>query len=309
MKRVFNVVGVIIVLAALAVLLNSRSGSVGMYQTPGNFDRYSAVSESVPAPSMGLGFANKGVPSMAPQDEYTQSDSASAGGIANAPKDRLIIRTGAMSIVVKDVPSVMDAVRVYVEGQGGFLVNGSLNSASSNPTASMTVRIPVEKYAATYEWVKGKAVKIASETSSGQDVTEEYVDLESQLRNLRVSEQQFLKIMERSGKISEVLEVQRELERVRGEIERVLGRQKYLSQSAKLATLTIYMSTEESQLPIVDPQKKWEPLTVMKAAFRSLTQFGQSFANAIIWVAIFAIVWVPAFLVYLWIRRRRSSTN
>ncbi|MBI5135534.1 DUF4349 domain-containing protein [Candidatus Uhrbacteria bacterium] len=308
MRKFFHIAGVVIVVAALAVLVNSRNGGVRPYVTPGAPDMF-GQNELGMVSSRSMAFNKLAAPSMAPLAEYAPQADQSAGGDANAPKDRLIIRTGSMSLVVKDVPLVMDEVRVYVEGQSGFLVSGSLNSASANPTASMTVRIPVEKYGQTYEWVKGKAVKIASETSSGQDVTEEYVDLESQLRNLRASEQQFLEIMKRSGKISEVLEVQRELERVRGEIERVLGRQKYLSQSAHLATLTVYMSTEESQLPIVDPQKRWEPLAVMKAALRSLKDVGQNAANAIIWIVVFAVVWIPVLIVVFWWRRRHQSVG
>ncbi len=305
MKKALHVVGGLIVLLAISVLIQN-SGSMRGYQTPGAMSEGSrGFVDTYENAKLGMGGVAKQY-AMAPSDMASPSSTAPVGGEV-AKEDRLIIRNGSMSLVVKQVASLVDEIRVYVEGQGGFLVTSSINEQSTNPSASLTVRIPVDRYGQTYEWVKGKAVKVASETSSGQDVTEEYVDLDSRLRNLRASEQQFLKIMERSGQISDVLAVQQQLERIRGEIESVLGRQKYLSQSAKLATLTLYLSTEEKELPIVNPQQKWEPLAVMKAAFRSLASFGQSLGNSIIWLAIYSVVWIPALVVWFWWKRRRNS--
>lgn len=304
MKKAICVVGGLIVILAISVLIQNSSSMRG-YQTPGATSGESrGFIDTYQSDELGMGRVAKQY-AMAPSDMAVPSSVPPVGNEVSK-EDRLIIRNGSMSLVVKHVSSLVDEVRVYVEGQGGFLVNSSINEQSTNPSASLTVRIPVDRYGATYEWVKGKAVKVVSETSSGQDVTEEYVDLDSRLRNLRASEQQFLEIMKRSGQISDVLAVQQQLERIRGEIEGVLGRQKYLTQSAKLATLTLYVSTEEKELPIVNPQQKWEPSAVAKAAVRSLAQFGQSFGNTVIWLAIYAIVWIPALILWFWWRRRRN---
>ncbi len=303
MKKAFHVVGVIIVIAAIAVLLQNSS-TMRPYSTPGSSGVSRGLSDTFQNAELGMGIAAKQY-ATAPTEAPSISPVPPSGDEVGQ-KDRMIVRNGSMSLVVKNVSSLVDEIRVYVEGQGGFLVTSSLNEQSSNPSATLTLRVPVDHYGPTYDWVKSKAEKIVSETSSGQDVTEEYVDLDSRLRNLRASEQQFLEIMKRSGQISDVLAVQQQLERIRGEIEQTVGRQKYLSQSAKLATLTLYLSTEEKELPIVNPQQKWEPLAVIKAAFRSLAGFGESLGNTIIWLAIYSIVWIPALLIWFWWRRRRN---
>jgi len=126
---------------------------------------------------------------------------------------------------------------------------------------------------------------VVNEQTTGQDVTEEYTDLESRLRNLEATEGQLLEIMKRAGKIPEVLEVQRELTKNRDQIEITKGRMKYLKESAAMSTITVSIATEEEELPIVE--EEWRPMKIVKAALRSLVKFWQKIASTLIWLGIF----------------------
>lgn len=204
---------------------------------------------------------------------------------------RLIIKTGTLSMVVKDVPEAVKKVQDFAKTKGGFVVSSNISKDGLAPFAEVTIRIPSDVFDGGVQEVKAMG-EVKSEIVNGQDVTEEYVDLTSQLRNLLATQTQFLKIMEKAVKIEDVLAVQRELSRIQGEIEVLQGRMKYLEQSAKLSTLTVYLSTNPENLPVVDDQEKWKPVAVFKDAVRSLLDMGKGLINAIIWVVVYLPVWI-----------------
>jgi molybdopterin converting factor small subunit len=96
--------------------------------------------------------------------------------------------------------------------------------------------------------LRGMAVDVKSESTSGQDVTEQYTDLDAQLRNLQASETQLLKLMDQAGKVADVLAVQQELVKTRGQIEQIMGRMQYLKQSSTLAFIQVTL--EQSKLAV-----------------------------------------------------------
>ena len=213
--------------------------------------------------------------------------------------NRLIIKTGDLSVVVKDVREAIQTVTKYATTQGGFVVNSNVYKSGLIPRGMVTIRIPANKFDQGMNEVKTIG-EVMSENSNGQDVTEEYVDLDAQLRNLRVTETQFLAIMAKAEKIADILNVQRELTTVRGEIERLQGRMKYLKQNADLSTITVNFSTDPSVLPTYDNTPQWKPWAEVKSAARALLEFGKQLVNVLIWLVIFVPVWAVIALV-VWV--------
>lgn len=211
---------------------------------------------------------------------------------------RLVIKTGTLNIVVKDIESSVRKIIQYAEGKGGWVVSSSVTEREKIPTGSITVRVPVENFDEAIAYFRELAEKVSYEGTKGQDVTEEYVDLQAQLRNLEVTETQLLKIMERSGTISEVLSVQRELTNIREKIERTKGRIQYLERSAAMATITVNLALSEELLPI-PPAEKWRPVYVFKRAWRSTLTTLRGISYLLIWILTFAIIWVPV-AVIIW---------
>lgn len=167
--------------------------------------------------------------------------------------------------------------------------------------ATVTVRVPEEKFDEALQTLKNEAIKVTSERTSGQDVTEEYTDLQSRLKNLEATEAQLLKIMERAGEIKDVLAVQTELTRTRGQIETTKGRIKFLEGSANLSRITAHFSTEEEGLPIVEEQ--WRPLNTIKSALRSLVSFWQGLADKLLFALIFLSPVVIVILVVWFVKK------
>lgn len=249
--------------------------------------------------------------------------SGSAMKIATAPeadsynqesqniKERMIIKTGSLSMVVEDVREGVRQIIQYATDNAGFVVHSNIYKSGLSPVGEVSIRIPVALFDSGLGEIK-KLGEVKSESVNGQDVTEEYVDLDSQLKNLRAAENQFLQIMSRAVKIEDVLAVQRELTNVRGQIESIQGRMKYLTQSVEMSTLTVYLSTDPSVLPAVDQENKWKPWAEVKAAARSLLEVGKSLANFVIWLVIFIPVWLVVGLVVwvvLRIIKKRKNLN
>ena len=226
----------------------------------------------------------------------------SAAPSPGAQIDRMIIKNGALSLVVKDVKESIKAVSDYAVKQGGFVVSSNVYKNGLIPYGTIEVRVPAAKFDAGLTEVKALG-EVVSESANGQDVTEEYVDLDAQLRNLRATEAQFLAIMAKAVKIEDILNVQRELTNVRGDIERLQGRMKYLKQSSDLSTITVNFATDPAVLPSYDNSTQWKPWAEVKAAARALLEFGKGLVNLLIWLVIFVPIWaIIAVVVWLVVR-------
>ncbi len=250
--------------------------------------------------------ASAGIPLVARDvDEYdakmiAPSPMPGMGGAMEVPANqRLLVKTGTLSLQAKDVRWASGAVATYATAHGGAVINSSLEKRGNDLFGTVTIKVPADKFEATLTEIKYYGT-VVSETTSGQDVTREYVDISARLKNMQASESQLLELMKRSGSITDILSVQRELTSVRSEIESMQAQVKYLQQSSSFSTLTVYISADPSELPVTpDPSERWQPKVVLKAALRALIAAGQVAVNTVIWIVIFIPVWGPILLV-LW---------
>lgn len=235
--------------------------------------------------------------------------------------ERMIIRTGNLTLVVKDTAQAMNQVRGLVESMGGYVVESNAYRDQGLLRGRMTVRVPAEKFDQAMDGIRGVAVRVESESSSGQDVTEEYSDLSAQLRNLEAAETELRELLatvrERTGKAEDIIAVYRELTTIRGEIERVKGRMQYLERMTALATINIELIPDELQKPVVE--EPWNPQVTLKEALRALVSTGRFLVDALIWfmvvvLPILIVIALPVMALVLIIRavgrrRRRKSAE
>jgi hypothetical protein len=175
-----------------------------------------------------------------------------------------IIKTGELALRVEDAPASIEHIRGIVTGVNGFVESSSISDTGSGPrTAWITVRIPVDRFEAALKDIKAVATLVLNESIHGQDVTSEFVDLEADIRNAKAEEASYLEILKRSGDISDVLAVTQRLAEVRGRIERLEGRKRYLENRTDLATLNITV-TEETRIEV--PTRTWKPFSVLREA-------------------------------------------
>jgi PKD repeat protein len=156
--------------------------------------------------------------------------------------ERMIVRTAEMSLVVNDVSIALDRIAKLAEDSDGYVVSSTIWKENERLFGVISIRVPADDFNTVMGALRGMAVDVTHEDTSSQDVTEEYVDLSAKLNNLEATEEQLLQIMEKATRVEDVLEVQRELSRTRGEIEQVKGRMQYLERTSATSLIRVQLN-------------------------------------------------------------------
>jgi hypothetical protein len=154
----------------------------------------------------------------------------------------MVIRSGNLALVVVDVAETIETIAGIASGSGGYVVSSNSWKNDSRLEGTIVIRVPAASFDATMQTIRGMAVEISSESTSGEDVTEEYVDLTSKLRNLEAAETQLLELMQRAGDVSDILAVQNQLTSTRADIEQTKGRMQYLEQSVSMSLIQVSLA-------------------------------------------------------------------
>lgn len=172
---------------------------------------------------------------------------AKAGSAQSATEaiERKIIRNGKLTIETDSPTEGQRKITTIAESLGGFVITSEFKQggATSSETVTITVRVPATQFNEALEKIRTAGNRIINENVTGQDVTEEFLDLEARIKTQKALEAQFLEIMKRAQKVSDALEVQSEIANVRTEIERMEGRKRFLQNQASLSTITITLQT------------------------------------------------------------------
>lgn len=225
-------------------------------------------------------------------------------------QERLIIRTGSLDMVVTDVDGVLAEISGFANGSGGWVVQSSVQEYSYKQ-GEVTVRIPAGQFDTIMSEIKALAVEVNQETSSGQDVTEEYVDLSARLANLEATADRVRTFLEDAETVEEALAVNVELSRLEGDIESIKGRVQYLTQSAAFSTISVTLRSDAASRPIDLPG--WQPGSTARNAVEVLVEFLQGVVDFLIVFVIsilpaLLIIGGPVYLVVRWfIKRRRAN--
>ena len=182
--------------------------------------------------------------------EQTKDISYTDNGFAklNTPIDRKIISVAELTLEVASPSEAQQKIGSIAANAGGFVVNSEtkqrdLPEAKHELEVTLTARVPSNQFDTTLQQIRATGSRVVQQKISGDDVTEEYIDLEARLKTQRALETQFLEIMKQARKISDALEVQRQMADVRTEIERLEGRRRFLENRASLATITVTLRT------------------------------------------------------------------
>lgn len=216
-------------------------------------------------------------------------------------EDRKIVKTGSMTLEVEDIAETMDKVDEMADEFNGYVVSSYRYEYEREVSGRITIRVPSERFDEAFARLRQLAIAVPYETTTATDVTEEYVDMEAQLSNLLATEAQYLALLEKAESVEEMLKVQSELSNVRGEIERIEGRMKYLEQTSETALIEVNLQETKG---LAGP---WNASAALKSAVRGLTTFGRGLATVLIWLGIFCWAWVPPLVI--WLRRRRKAKS
>lgn len=240
-------------------------------------------------------------------DSYTVAEQGGASQI-----ERMVIKNASLTIAVDDPSASMTRISSLADEMGGYVVSANvyqtyLDDGQKVPQGSITVRIPAGRLQEALTRIKTEtSLPLISENITSQDVTSEYTDLDSRVRNLEAAEKQLQAILDRATKTEDVLNVFNQLTQVREQIEVLKGQMKYYAQSAALSAISVELIPNAAVQPVTIGS--WQPKGVARDAVQALVNTLKGLANAGIWVVIYLlpillVVLGPLVLVIALIRR------
>ena len=255
------------------------------------------------------------------------SDSSGAAGspstansgtaASTAAIKQMIIMNANLEIAVDDPGASMSAIQKMAADMGGFTVSSNIYKTYTSdgvevPAASVTIRVPAEKLNDALDQIKaltGDPVKYTlSENITGQDVTQEYTDLKSRLRNLEEANAKLSELYDNAIKTEDALAIYQQKVQVTEQIEVLKGQIQYYEQASSKSAITVQIVAKATIAPITIAG--WQPAGVARDAVQALINFGKGLVNFLIWLGILIIpivvvIGLPIFLLVRWLNRRK----
>lgn len=273
---------------------------------------------AVPTTSAAMAVAPAARDGLAAPNSGSAGNSSAAGGpkgqaAPNTPWDRMILRTATLALQVKDVGAALDSVSALAAGHSGYILTTNSTGSGADATATVAVQVPAAEFDGIMPQLRRLAGKVLDEQVSSSDVTEEYTDLQSQLRNLQATEGRMLTLQAKAEKLDDILTLDRELRSVQGEIERIQGRVNFLSKRAAMSTITLTLTPVGASAPAPVPAAGWSPVENATRAWNASLDLLAGVADVVITVVVFLWWAVPLGLLAVlllrpWRRQERQQT-
>ncbi len=275
----------------------------------------SASSPTEIQPRVEAGFSDEAFYEGAPAAEPSALDTESSFTTTVVETgERIVIMNANLELVVNAPDESMEKISRLAEEMGGFVVSANLYKTRTSdglevPRASITIRVPAENLEEALTRIEAESDRLPlSKNLQSQDITSEYTDLQSRLKNLEAAEAQLIEIMDSANRTEDVLNVFDQLTRVREQIEVITGQINYFEESARLSAISVELIPNEVIQPLTIGG--WEPVGVIKNALQSLIGALQVLVEIVIWVAllilpILLIIGVPLYFIIRWVRNRR----
>ncbi len=199
---------------------------------------------------------------------------------AFAKPERKIIKTGNLVLLVHSAGDSLPEIEKIVANLNGFILSAQIdNEKNAAKSGTFTIRLPSSNFSKGMEQFKKIALKVEKEEIEAEDVTEEFVDQEAQLNNLKAEEKQYLNILKSARTIEDVLKVTERINGVRGKIDGIEGRLKYLARQVEMSTINLELVAENQG---GTSKIYWKPLISLKNSFQSMINGFANYLNALI---------------------------
>ena len=216
--------------------------------------------------------------------------------------NHMIIKNAELELLVEDVPTGVDGVTQVVVDTLGYILSSRTWLQDEHQYATLTIGVPVHEFERTMRHLRGMAVKVLDETASGKDVTDQYVDLESRLRNLEATEARVRSFLEQAADVDESLRINAQLAEITAQIEQAKGQMSYLRDRAAYSTITVHLVPQVPP-PVPEPDL-WRPSETIGQAAKVLGAILETVSDTLIWVVVVVGPFAaPAALLY-WLARR-----
>lgn len=313
MKTRFNVLALFVLLGLLilsacgAAPAATESPALAPMVEPYAVEQNAAVesmgqADAFAAEGLGGAEAAKGAPApssdTAPVAVYNTGSEAENAAFASS---HMIIKNGDIKLLVEDTDIAIDRATQAIGDMGGYIISSRVwyqpyYDGENYKYATITIGVPVDQFERTLTRLRGLAVKILDETASGEDVTNQFVDLQSQVTNLEATRDRIKSFLDEAKTTDEALRINAELSNVEAQIEQLKGQMNYLEDRSAYSTITVNFEPvlpEIVETPTPTPTPNvWQPGETFKDAKKAVTYAYQGIVDFLIWVF---VVFVPIF--------------
>ena len=320
MKTRFNLLALFILLGAMII---SACGGAAATEAP-----MLAVEQPAVAESMGQSDAAK--EAFAPSSDTSPAsvDNSGAYPVAGANSDaeraafaasHMIIKNGDIKLLVEDTDIAIDRATQIIGDMGGYIISSRVwyqpyYDGENYKYATISIGVPVDQFERSLSRLRGLAVKVLDETASGEDVTNQFVDLQSQVTNLEATRDRIKSFLDDAKTVDEALRINAELANVEAQIEQIKGQINYLQDRSAYSTITVNFEPVLPELiatPTPTPTPNiWKPGETFNNAKRTVTYAYQGIVDFLIWVfVVFVPIFAPPVLIIwgLWKLLTRKS--
>ncbi len=280
---------------------------------------------SAPAPEVAVLPAQRSAAEPAAADTANSASGATANtlpdtatiqtgteALTGVQTNRMIIKNAELKLLVTDTDNSIDRGMQVVGDLGGYIISSRVWYQESNGKnykfATISLGVPVTQFETAMRRLRGLALRVLDENASGQDVTSEYVDLQSQLGNLEATRDRIRGFLTDAKTVEESLRINQELTNIEGQIEQVKGRINFISNRSAFSTITVNL---EPDIPALTPTptptlmptptpKTWNPGETMHQATGAVTYIYQGFVELAIWLFVVIIPLLAPPALILW---------
>jgi Domain of unknown function (DUF4349) len=254
-------------------------------------------------------------PAASSADSTANKNLPASTGVQASPyqQNRMIIKNGEMTLLVADTDRAIDQATGVAVDSGGYIVSSKTWLQDGFKYASLTMGIPSDQFEVAQRRLRGLALEVQNDTASGQDVSQEYVDLQSRLTNLEATAARIREFLDKATKVADALEVNQQLSDVEGQIEQVKGRMQFLKDRSAFSTIALTLNPlVPTPTPYPTPTPvAWQPGKTIEAAGDTLGGLLRGLVDAVLWLGIvllpLAIPIVAVVAIAAYFRRRKGK--
>jgi len=221
-----------------------------------------------------------------------QNSQPMATDSGNNSVEKKVVKNGDIDMRVKSADDAAGKITQIAKDNGGDVFSSNFYQSGSNSrNGYVTVKVPANNFDQAFNDIKKVGVIVTRESTSGTDVTAQYVDLQSQLTNAQAEEQAYLKLLNQAQKMEDILSITTQLSDVRGQIETLQGQMRYMDSQTDMAAISVNLS-EDTNITVMD---SWRPWQIVKESANALIKSVQAWINFLIRLIIQVI---PVLILY-----------
>lgn len=295
-KKQLVIYGIIFVIITLLVILLAQRSTTDYQEIP-NYGRSNNIDFE----------AKSTVPAMmedAVMQETERDSSVTTSEVGQIEiAEKKVIKIGEITMHVNSIENALKEIRSIAVSYGGDEISSDFSKNTIKKSGMITVKVPADQYDQALEAVKKISPLVVRESTNAQDVTAQFIDLESRIKNKKDHETRLRTFFDRAEDVDELIQVERELSRVRTEIEQMESQLKYLSEQTQFSTMYITLYEDED----VVVSNAWRPLQVVKDSFNTLLHRSTDLIDSTIRFVIIVLPFILLFALVAWILYRTSK--